>query len=171
MMNEAVDKVKLLRPVSAFLPPPAKRFKAPALQSKAPAPQRPADPAIPREMNARSAEERHHCRLTAHYTPVLRQMNDDLNVECHVAKASEIPWDCRGPVGPADGGPTEWRGQKFREGSQRWGNRGGGQNNRYSLWHKNGRDYWWHPKNPNGVYMGSEQIRRVGDPAVSTAHV
>ena len=31
----------------------------------------------------------------------------------------------RGPPVPSQGGPQIWRGQVFRESSQRWGNRGG----------------------------------------------
>ena len=31
----------------------------------------------------------------------------------------------RGPPAPQEGGPNSWKGQKWREGSQRWGNRGG----------------------------------------------
>ena len=37
----------------------------------------------------------------------------------------EIPWDLRGPYGPDEGGPNKSKKQKFREGSQRWGNSGG----------------------------------------------
>lgn len=43
-------------------------------------------------------------------------------------------WDpMRGPLGPAEGGPRTWRGQAFREGSQRWANRGGA-NREYFAW-------------------------------------
>lgn len=31
----------------------------------------------------------------------------------------------RGPPGPTDGGPTEWRNQKWRDRGERWGNNGG----------------------------------------------
>ena len=39
----------------------------------------------------------------------------------------------RDPLGPAEGGPRTWRGQAFREGSQRWANRGGA-NREYFAW-------------------------------------
>ena len=40
----------------------------------------------------------------------------------------------RGPPGPDQGGPTTWHGQKFRQGSQRWGNRGGKKAAEISAW-------------------------------------
>ena len=41
----------------------------------------------------------------------------------------------RGPPGPDDGGPQNWRGQQWREGSKRWGNRGGKKAAEISAWY------------------------------------
>ena len=43
----------------------------------------------------------------------------------------DIPWDMRGPPGPAEGGPPTWRGQKFRHNTGRWADR-----ERYNLYRK-----------------------------------
>ena len=67
--------------------------------------------------------------------------------------APEIPWDCKGPL-PSDPGicdPTErWKGQVWRPGSQRWGNRGGKDRELYAVWHEEGRHRFFHPKAGNG---------------------
>ncbi len=46
-----------------------------------------------------------------------------------LAEYGKLKWQRRGPVSPAEGGPRNWRGQSWREGSgggtPRWGNRGG----------------------------------------------
>ena len=48
----------------------------------------------------------------------------DLRAEAHAAKDMSIPWQQRGPGAPIDNS-QQWRGQKWREGSQRWANSGG----------------------------------------------
>ena len=47
-----------------------------------------------------------------------------LQAERQAAESMGIPWKLRGPPAPADP-HAKWRGQKFRDGSQRWANRGG----------------------------------------------
>ena len=49
----------------------------------------------------------------------------ELAAEGEVARAMGMSWTERGPPGPNDGGPSEWRGQQWRKGTERWGNRGG----------------------------------------------
>jgi hypothetical protein len=44
----------------------------------------------------------------------------------------------RGPPPPAEGGPDLWRNQKFREGSGRWGNRGGKYRHEYTAYYNKG---------------------------------
>ena len=38
----------------------------------------------------------------------------ELRAEAHVAREMGIPWQDRGPPGPAEGGPTTWRGQRYK---------------------------------------------------------
>ena len=46
----------------------------------------------------------------------------------------------RGPPGPEEGGPRKWRGQKWRDDSKRWGNRGG-RDKAYRTWlHGGGKE-------------------------------
>ena len=52
-----------------------------------------------------------------------QQWQDD---ETEVAKELGVPWQLRGPDGPANEPNGLWKNQQWREGSQRWGNRGGG---------------------------------------------
>ena len=47
----------------------------------------------------------------------------DMVVERHAAEACGIPWQHRGPVPMFRG--ESWRGQVYRQNSQRWANRGG----------------------------------------------
>ena len=42
-----------------------------------------------------------------------------------MAQATGVRWQERGPPGPKAGGPSTWRGQPWREGSQRFAKRGG----------------------------------------------
>ena len=48
-----------------------------------------------------------------------------LRAEQAAAQACGMRWQERGPPPPPPGAKELWRGQKFRQGSQRWGNRGG----------------------------------------------
>lgn len=48
----------------------------------------------------------------------------DLRAESSVAKELGLTWQERGPPPTGEAGEL-WRGQRYREGSQRWGNRGG----------------------------------------------
>jgi hypothetical protein len=50
-----------------------------------------------------------------------------------VAEAFGLSWQERGPPGPSCGGPQTWRGQQFREGSGKWANRGGRNQEYYRL--------------------------------------
>jgi hypothetical protein len=74
-----------------------------------------------------------------------------------MAMEARAPWDIRGPPGPDDGGPTVWRGQDFREGSQRFANRGGSNKKKWAVYlskkrdGKTGKDlHFYHPKNIDG---------------------
>jgi hypothetical protein len=51
------------------------------------------------------------------------------------ALENDIPWSARGPEGPLKGGPKRWRGQTFRESSQRWASRAGARNRFWSYVH------------------------------------
>ena len=55
----------------------------------------------------------------------------DLRAEETVAREMNIPWQQRGPPGPEVAGET-WRGQKWRQGSHRWGNNGGSNRDWYA---------------------------------------
>ena len=48
-----------------------------------------------------------------------------LRQEQELAQRSGVRWQDRGPPGPDLEGPETWRGQRWREGSQRFSNRGG----------------------------------------------
>ena len=69
--------------------------------------------------------------------PRRKQMSDaeliESAAEADVAHELGVPWSERGPVGPDQGGPSTWRGQRFRHGTQRWGNRGGKYREYYKL--------------------------------------
>ena len=58
------------------------------------------------------------------------------DAETQLAKDNELSWRDRGPSGPyeADAGKT-WKNQKFRDGSHRWGNRGGQWRHWYSVFY------------------------------------
>ena len=49
----------------------------------------------------------------------------ELRAEQAVANAMGLGWKERGPPGPEQGGPEEWRGQRYRASTGRWANRGG----------------------------------------------
>jgi len=49
----------------------------------------------------------------------------ELRHEELLARSHHISWQDRGPPGPNQGGPETWRGQRFREGTGKWANRGG----------------------------------------------
>ena len=76
------------------------------------------DAAPSRSRSPSSSQQRHVWDTTD--VAVLRQ-------EQALAKASGVPWRERGPPGPPEEGPEVWRGQKFRQGSNRYANRGGKQ--------------------------------------------
>ena len=56
----------------------------------------------------------------------------DLADEAEMARDNQVPWKLRGPPPPVEGGPSEWRGQAYRPGSERWANRGGANKEWYS---------------------------------------
>ena len=53
----------------------------------------------------------------------------------------------RGPPGPEAGGPNQWRCQKWRTGSERWGN-SGGKNKAWWTWFKGGGKRRGEPEPP-----------------------
>ena len=60
----------------------------------------------------------------------------DLRAEGKAAKDLNIPWQQRGPPGPPKDIPhATWRGQRWREGSQRWANNGGTNRDWYKHYH------------------------------------
>ena len=48
-----------------------------------------------------------------------------IQAEREIFKALQVRMRDRGPPPSSEGGPQTWKGQVWREGSQRWGNRGG----------------------------------------------
>ncbi len=78
---------------------------------------RPSAAQFPREVAHRTPEFRREARSKA---PLVCDAS-----EAAAAKYHSVPWDMRGPAGPKQGGPSTWMGQRWREGSQRFANRGG----------------------------------------------
>jgi len=74
----------------------------------------------------------------------------DKEAEEAASRHAELPWVLRGPPGPQTGGPQVWRGQKWREGSQRFANSGGKNKEKYQLWIYKQKDPFYHPKNKEG---------------------
>ena len=79
------------------------------------------------------------------------------SIEKAAAIPARTPWDIRGPPGPSADGPSIWRGQKFREGSQRFANRAGKSKKKwayYNMKKKSGLTgielHYYHPKNKDG---------------------
>ncbi len=99
---------ELLRPVPA---PPSEPPPAELLRPVPPPPSEPPEPAEPKRKSRR--------------LEVPQEELQDLAAERTVSAEMELRWRERGPPGPPQGGPTTWRGQAWREGSQRFGNRGG----------------------------------------------
>lgn len=56
------------------------------------------------------------------------------NVETDLAKSLNIPWRLRGPPGPTVEG-ERFRGQRWRENSERWANRGGHRRDRFKCYY------------------------------------
>ena len=92
-----------------------------------------------------------------------RSASDRAEFRVHGASAAvddpSLPWDVRGPPGPKDGGPTTWKGQRYRENSGRWANSGGRHKEKYDLYRKKkyaglaGRDLpYWHPLTQDGYW-------------------
>ena len=86
-----------------------------------------------------------------------------------------VPWDMRGPRGPADDGPRVWKGQKFREGSQRWANGGGRKKQQYVQYYRQlkigltGEELWFHhPKNTEGRWREELDAEKLA--AAELAH-
>ena len=130
------------------VPPPPPPSHAPPGRPAMPKPSAAHPPlgggCFPREIASRTPYDRYLARLRAP-TESFR----DTSVEMEVAKACGVPWDIRGPPGPQEGGPRSWRGQKFREGSQRWANRGG----------KN-KDLWKEYYNMKNRGLTAEELQR-----------
>ena len=70
--------------------------------------------------------------------PVAKDIWDDKEF-CDSERAVAIQMGCkmkeRGPPGPAEGGPTIWKGQAYRAAGDRWGNRGGSRREWFKLFH------------------------------------
>ena len=78
--------------------------------------------------------------------------------EHEAARDFQLGWQMRGPI-PSQPGQT-WRGQEWRENSQRWGNRGGGENSRrYTMFLKWGGHMYFHPKSRGGLYILHSRAR------------
>jgi hypothetical protein len=60
---------------------------------------------------------------------------EDLQEEAESARELGLRWQERGPPAPSDGGPETWRGQKYRQGTQRWANRGGSSSTWWSAYY------------------------------------
>ena len=77
---------------------------------------------VPREVASRTAEDR-------------KRQRDEIAASGD-GDQPDLPWDLRGPPRGADGGgPTHWRGQKWRPGSGRYANAGGKHREKYIVWH------------------------------------
>ncbi len=55
--------------------------------------------------------------------------------ETEMAKMFGIPWKLRGPPGPEAPDETKFKGQRWRQGTQRWGNRGGSRRQWYGAYY------------------------------------
>ena len=84
-------------------------------------------PAHPR---SRSPARSHRAASLPHDDPRLA----DLRAESAAAKELGVPWRERGP--PPSSDRATWRGQKWREGSQRWANNSGTNKEWYSAFYK-----------------------------------
>jgi hypothetical protein len=109
---------------------------------------KPADsPKFKRACKSRTAEDRH----------ATRQEDADTYEDVFT---HDLPWDVRGPLnGPAGGGPQFYKGQKFREGSQRWANPGGMFREMYAKYHSMKKQgcigkelQYYHPMDTNGFW-------------------
>ena len=70
-------------------------------------------------------------------TSISAEELQDLRDESAAAHSLGIGWKDRGPPGPPEDDPTAtWRGQKWREGSQRWANGGGSNREWYKMYYK-----------------------------------
>ena len=106
-------------------------------------------------------------------------MYRDSQTDRHIAETMhDLPWDLRGPL-PANPAVTRsaessdaYKGQKWRAGSQRHANPGGVNNDRWKMWAYYQKDYYFHPKNDEGLgsmsfiyiyiymYMGFSGVHR-----------
>ena len=84
-------------------------------------------------------------------------MHRDSQTDRAMAEAHNLPWDLRGPL-PANPTVTRsaqsddaYRNQKWRAGSQRHANPGGVNNDRYKLWAWYQKDWYFCPKNNEGL--------------------
>lgn len=82
-----------------------------------------------------------------------------------------LPWDARGPPGPMHGGPTTWRGQKYRRNSCRWANAGGRHRDKFSLYYKKKKEglrgtelAYWHPYTEDGHWAQEAKSRNALTP-------
>lgn len=107
-----------------------------ATQSCGPAPATAArTKAPPIEGAVTKAQPAIRAKAKAASVPVTPELLAYYSAERQAAEAAGLKWQARGPPGPADGGPEEWRGQQWRPGSQRWSNRGGTHSQWYSHYH------------------------------------
>ena len=71
----------------------------------------------------------------------------------------ELPWDIRGPLGPKDGGPQLWKGQRYRANTGRWANSGGRNKEKYAMYRTKKIEglvgnalHFWHPMSKDGYW-------------------
>ena len=102
------------------------------VRSDLPAP-RPFD-ALPLKKSERTPEDRREYRLSMVRLHSMAVMTDPA-LEYAVSEPF-CPWDLRGPPGPKDGGPSSWRGQRWREKQQIWGSCGGKRKEQYRAYHQ-----------------------------------
>ena len=88
--------------------------------------------------------------------PVAETLASETPEEHEAAREFNLGWQLRGPQGkPGD----VWRKQPWREGSQRFGGRGGKHPDRYTMFEKYGKHTFFHPKHSGGLYILHSRAR------------
>mgnify|MGYP006903326010 CR=1 FL=1 len=110
-----------------------------------------------REVASRTAEDRQ------------RQRDEIAAGACLQA---DLPWDVRGPARDADGGgPTHWKGQKWRPGSGRYANAGGKHREKFHVWNVKKQEgltgkalAHWHPYQRGGYWEQQARALKIASP-------
>ena len=117
-------------------------------------------PEFPREQIKRDRDDRARCRKARHG----QELGDTGGA--WQGEEHELPWDCRGPPGPHEGGPTKWEKQKFRLGSGRWANSGGRHKEKYAMYNMKKNEgltsrelAFWHPYQKDGYWERGRRRR------------